>query len=305
MLPEGIEMTTKGFERRDMKLESDHENFEYNHHRAYVNGIRLHYVIAGRGVPIVLLHGWPQTWYAWKEIIPKLAQSYTVIAPDLRGCGFSEKTLAGYDKLTIAQDIYALVEQLGFKEIFLVGHDIGANVAFTYAAEYPENVKKLVLLYAFVAGFGLEKLMDVANGGRWHFGFHMAKDLPEYLVAGRERIYLDYFFKNLTYSPVSIKEEDIDEYVRQYSAPGALRAGFELYRSLLKDGEHNQKYRHQKLQTPILAYGGESAAGDNLRKSLLPIADHVEGGSIPECGHFIPEEKPDFLANVLHDFFGE
>lgn len=278
------------------------DNINYEHRIARVNNINLHYVIAGSGDPIVLLHGWPQTWYEWKDIIPTLAKSYTVIAPDLRGAGLSDKPKTGYDKLTLAQDIYLLVEQLGFKEISLVGHDIGAMVAFTYAAEYREYVKKLVLLDVLLPGFGLEKLMDVANGGMWHFGFHMVHDLPEALITGREHIYLDHFFKTLAYNPTSIKEEAIAEYVRQYSAPGALRAGFEYYRCLLEDGKHNQKYKEQKLDIPVLAYGGETSTGDNFRKSLSLIANHVEGGSIPECGHYIAEEQPEFLIKVLTEF---
>lgn len=279
--------------------------FNFEHHTAIVNDIRLHYVMAGRGEPIVLLHGWPQTWYEWKDIIPVLAQSYTVIVPDLRGAGLSDKPVTGYDKLTLAKDIYLLIEQLGFKEVSLVGHDIGAMVAFTYANEYPEDVKKLVLLDVLLPGFGLEQLMDVANGGMWHFGFHMVDDLPETLVAGREYEYLNYYFKKLSYNPTSIKEEDIAEYVLQYSRPGALRAGFNYYRTLLEDGRYSQKYKEHKLTMPILAYGGETSTGDYLRQSLLSIADHVEGGSIPECGHYIAEEKPEFLINALTKFLSQ
>lgn len=286
-------------------MNKSQDNINFEHRVAKVNNINLHYVIAGSGDPIVLLHGWPQTWYEWKDIIPALAQSYTVIAPDLRGAGLSDKPNTGYDKLTLAQDIYLLVEQLGFKEISLVGHDIGAMVAFTYAAEYRDYVKKLVLLDVLLPGFGLEELMDVANGGMWHFGFHMVPDLPEALITGREHIYLNHFFKTLAYNPTSIKEEDIAEYVRHYSAPGALRAGFESYRCLLEDGKYNQKYKDQKLDIPVLVYGGETSTGDNFRKSLLSLANHVEGGSIPECGHYIAEEQPEFLINALTKFLSQ
>ncbi|MFI8657912.1 alpha/beta fold hydrolase [Priestia megaterium] len=283
-------------------MNTTQENFHYEHQTSIVNNTRLHYVIAGSGDPIVLLHGWPQTWYEWKSIIPTLAQSHTVIVPDLRGAGLSDKPKTGYDKLTLAQDIYALVDQLGFEQISLVGHDIGGMVAFTYAGEYPENVKKLVLLDLMIPGLGLENIMDVANGGMWHFGFQMVHDLPEALITGREHLYLDHFFKTLTYNPASIKEEDVAEYVRHYSVPGALRAGFEYYRSLLEDGKYNQKYKEQKLNMPVLAYGGEFSTGDYLRQSLLPVANHVEGGSIPECGHYIAEEQPEFLIKVLTEF---
>jgi pimeloyl-ACP methyl ester carboxylesterase len=286
-------------------MSNNTEKFSFEHCVANVNNINLHYVIAGSGDPIVLLHGWPQTWYAWKDIIPELAKSHTIIVPDLRGAGLSDKPKTGYDKLTLAQDIHALSEKLGFNQISLVGHDLGGMVAFTYAAEYPENVKKLVILDVLIPGLGLEQIMDVANGGMWHFGFHMVPDLPEALITGRERLYLDYFFKHVTYNPASIKEKDLAEYVRAYSAPGALRAGFESYRTLFEDREHNKKYLEKKLNMPILAYGGEISVGDNLRQSLLSVANNVEGGSIPECGHFIPEEKPEFLIKVLNSFFSE
>ncbi len=272
------------------------------HHTRYINGVRIHYVMAGSGEPLVLLHGWPQTWYAWKEVIPALAEHYTVIAPDLRGSGYSDKPATGYDKKTLADDVRQLVQQLGFEKISLVGHDIGGMVAFSYAAEYPEEVRKLVLMELLVPGFGLEKLMDVAQGGMWHFGFHMVQDLPEALITGRERIYLSHFFRSLSYNPETIHEEAITEYVHQYAEPGALRAGFEQYRTLFEDSEHNQQLIQNKLEMPILAFGGDRSVGDFLRQSLLPIAEQVSGGAIENCGHYIAEEQPEFFVKELLAF---
>ncbi|MED4287138.1 alpha/beta hydrolase [Priestia megaterium] len=276
-----------------------------NHHTILVNDIKLHYVIAGSGDPLVLLHGWPQTWYAWKHVIPALAEHYTVIAPDLRGFGDSDKPAGGFDKKTLADDIYKLVHKLGFEQIYLVGHDIGGMVAYAYAAEHPEDVRKLVLMDLLLPGVGLEEVMDVSKGGYWHFGWHMVRDLPEALISGRERIYLSHFFRELSYNPNAISDEDIDEYVRCYSSPGALRCGFETYRTLLADGEQNKKYATQKLQMPVQAYGGQNSAGDMLYQSLLTVADNVSSKVIEGCGHYIPEERPDVFVQELITFLNK
>jgi pimeloyl-ACP methyl ester carboxylesterase len=157
------------------------------HHTRHVNGVRLHYVLAGSGDPIVLLHGWPQTWFAWRHVIPVLARHHTVIAPDMRGFGASQKPDDGYDKVTVARDVHALVHALGHDRIFLVGHDMGGQVAYPYAAMWPQEVRALVYIESSLPAFGQEELMDVARGGSWHFGFNMAGDIAEALVRRRER----------------------------------------------------------------------------------------------------------------------
>ena len=201
------------------------DNMTFSHHMASVNGIQLHYVIGGHGDPIVLLHGWPETWYAWHKVMPALAKNYTVIAPDLRGLGDSSKPPTGYDGKTVAEDIHQLVTQLGFKTIFLVGHDIGTQVAYSYAAAHPNETKRLVILDVPIAGIGPEENIT----GLWWAQFHNVRDIPEMLVAGHEREYLTWFYRNYSYNPDAITEEDIEEYVSHYSAPGGMRAGFEYY----------------------------------------------------------------------------
>jgi len=275
------------------------------HHTASVNGVRLHYVIGGTGDPVVLLHGWPQTWYEWRQVMPALAEQYTVIAPDLRGCGDSEKPLTGYNKRTVAEDIYQLVLHLGKERIFLVGHDIGSMVAYAYAAAHPDAVRRLVVSEFLLPGFGLEEAMDVAHGGYWHFAFHMTPDIPEALVTGKERLYLSLFYKGLAYNPAAITEADIDEYVRCYSAPGGLRGGFSHYQTLLEDGKQNQESAKTKLPMPVLALGGESSLQEKVYKSMQPVANGVRGGVIECCGHFIAEERPEALVEQLLTFFGE
>jgi pimeloyl-ACP methyl ester carboxylesterase len=164
------------------------------HHFALVNGIRLHYVIAGHGKPVVLLHGCPETWYEWRHIIPSLAKNYTVIASDLPGLGDSSKPVNGYDGKKVADDIYKLVTQLGFKQIFLVGHDWGGQVAYSYAAAHPSDVRRLVIIETPLPGIAsssdVGKFYPPSAGGLWWVSFHLVPNLPEKLVAGKERLYL-------------------------------------------------------------------------------------------------------------------
>jgi pimeloyl-ACP methyl ester carboxylesterase len=276
----------------------------FEHHTARVNDVTLHYVICGQGDPVVLLHGWPQTWYEWRKIMPALAERYTVIAPDMRGLGDSSKPAGGYDKRTIAADIYQLVRQLGFEGIFLVGHDWGGPVAYAYAAAHPAGVRKLVILDVGIPGAGLERALEFRkSGGIWHIQFHYVRDLPEALVTGRERIYLSWFYRVAAYDPSAISSEAIDEYVRCYSAAGALRAGFEYYRAIFTDAEHNTENAKTKLKMPVLALGGERGFAETALRSMQQLAEDVRGGVIERCGHWIPEERPEYLLDQLLKFF--
>jgi pimeloyl-ACP methyl ester carboxylesterase len=278
----------------------------FEHHTARVTDVTLHYVICGQGDPVVLLHGWPQTWYEWRKIMPALAERYTVIAPDLRGLGDSSKPAGGYDKRTVADDIYQLVRRLGFERVFLVGHDWGGPVAYAYAAAHPNDVRKLVILDVGIPGAGLEQLLAFRKAGHiWHIQFHYVRDLPEALVAGRERTYLSWFYRVAAYDPSAISGEAIDEYVRCYSAAGGLRAGFEYYRAIFTDAEHNTENAKTKLKMPVLALGGERGFGETALRSMQLLAEDVRGGVIERCGHWIPEERPEYLLDQLVKFFAE
>jgi pimeloyl-ACP methyl ester carboxylesterase len=273
---------------------------------ASVNGIQMHYVMGGQGDPVVLLHGWPETWYAWHKVMPALAQNYTVIAPDLRGLGDSSKPPTGYDGKTLAEDIHQLVTQLGFNTIFLVGHDIGTQVAYSYAAEHPTEVEKLAVMELTIPGF--------APPGRppiWWAIFHQTPDVPEALVEGKEMMYLSWFLRGLAFNPAAITQEDINEYVSHYSAPGGMRAGFEHYRAFPQDAIQNQNYSKTKLTMPVLALGGSyiPVLGGNITMpsiiyGMQQLAENVQGIKVPNSGHFIPEEQPQFLINQLSNFFG-
>ena len=276
------------------------------HAFADLGEVTLHYVTAGQGEPVVLLHGWPHTWYAWRHVIPRLAEKYTVIAPDLRGLGDSSRPLSGYDKKTVANDVWRLVtEVLGHRQFFLVGHDWGGPTAFALAAAHPEAVLRLAILDVVIPGDG----GDFSQGGRrWHHGFHATPDLPEALVEGRERIYLGWFYRTFSARPDAISEADIDEYLRTYTQPGALRAGFGFYRALAQDAEDNrERIARGKLAMPVLAMGGAVGRGRGTEpeESLRRVANDVRGLVVPECGHMIPEEQPDLVARVLGEFFAE
>jgi pimeloyl-ACP methyl ester carboxylesterase len=281
-------------------------NVTFTHHTATVDGFQMHYVIGGHGDPVVLLHGWPETWYAWRHVMPALAKNYTVIVPDLRGLGDSSKPTTGYDGKTVAEDIHQLVTQLGFKTIFLVGHDIGTQIAYSYAAAHPTEVKKLAVMELTIPGFAPPGRMPI-----WWGIFHQVPDVPEALVQGKEMMYLSWFFSGLTYNPSAITKADIDEYVSHYSSPGGLRAGFEYYRAFPQDAIQNQNYSKTKLTMPVLALGGSfiPVLGGNITMpsiiyGMKILAQNVTGITVPNSGHFIPEEQPQFLSDQLLKFFG-
>ena len=257
---------------KDLSFEID--NVTFSHHTAPVNGIQMHYVIGGQGDPVVLLHGWPQTWYEWRHIMPELAKNYTVVAPDLRGLGDSSKPFSGYDGNTTAEDIYQLLSQLGLdQKIFLVGHDIGVHTAYSYAATHPNNVSKLVILDVPVPGFYPQGFEDCC----WWFSFHQTPDIPEALTAGKEREYLSWFYTTFAYNPEAITEADIDEYVSHYSKPGGMRAGFEYYRAFPIDEEQNKELADVEFLMPVLALGGEYT-GNAALTWMKSLATDVRGG---------------------------
>ena len=280
-------------------------NTTFSHHMASVNGIQLHYVIGGHGDPVVLLHGWPETWYQWRYVMPALAQNYTVIAPDLRGIGDSSKPPTGYDGKTVAEDIHQLVTFLGFKSIFLVAGDIGVLVAYPYAAEHPTEVKRLAVWEAPLPGFTIPGRIPP-----FWISFHATPDVPEALVQGKEMTYLSWIYQNLAFNPAAITQDAIDQYVSHYSAPGGMRAGFEYYRALAQDAIQNMNYSKTKLTMPVLALGGGYIPlfGGNITMPSVAygmklVAQNVQTVIVPNSGHWIQEEQPMFLVGQLFKFF--
>jgi pimeloyl-ACP methyl ester carboxylesterase len=277
----------------------------FSHHTAKVNGIEMHYVRGGQGVPVVFLHGYPQTWYAWRKIMPAIAKHYTVICPDLRGYGDTSKPKTGYDSQTMAEDVHQLLDELGYNSYFLVAHDMGGPVAYALAAAHSEKVLKLVCLDTAAPG-SYQPLMDITHGGLWHFAFFMEPTFPEMLTAGKEEEFLTAFaYKgHLVHVQDAISDIDIGEYLRSYASPGGMHSGFECYRALPEDIRQNeQAFGGAKLPMPVMAIGGDKGFGDWAFKAMQQVATNVQKAIIPDCGHFIAEEQPEKLAEVLLTFF--
>lgn len=267
----------------------------------------MHWVEAGSGHPLVLVHGWPQSWYEWRKVIPALAERFRVIAPDLRGLGDSEKPVAGYDKRALASDVRALLQHLGIGEIGLVGHDWGGAVSFWLAYDHPEMVERLMILDMIPGLARKAEPLDLEMALKyWHVFFHGGKpDFAEKIAGQSVREYLSFFLTSTdyNYSPAVFSAEDIDEYVRVNSAPGALRAGFQLYATGLREDAANLAAIDRKLEMPVVVWGGSAFMGD-VRPIWRTVGENVEGGVVAECGHFIPEEKPQFVIEKALEFFG-
>ena len=275
----------------------------FKHYTANANGAKIHYVKGGTGDVIVLIHGYPETWHTWHKMMPELAKNHTVIAVDMRGLGESEVTKSGYDKRNIAEDIHQLLEGLGIKKFDLVAHDWGANVGYALANAYPETVSKFAYVESAIPGFGLERAMDVANGGLWHFGFFMSP-YAEMLTAGKEREFLTKWgYKGEeTFQKDSIDQADIDVYIAAYTKPDGMTAGFNYYRTALDDIKYNREHM-VKLKMPVLAIGGDHSFGEGVAMSMKFAADNVQSVVIKDCGHFVSEEQPAAFTKVLLDFF--
>ena len=273
------------------------------HHTADVGGTRLHYVTCGSGPAVLLLHGWPQTWYEWRHVAASL-QDFTVVMPDLRGFGYSAKPASGYDAVTMAADIHGLVSMLGLDQVSVFGHDWGAVFAYVYAASYPDEVAALGIVEMVLPGVGvMEEAMQPRPGGQflWHLGFQSVPDLPELLVRGHERTYLQWFFEHFAYDPSAIAAADLDEYVAAITQVGALRAGMGVYQAYFETAEQVSAHAKTPLQIPVVAYGGDACLGELTLTSVRAVAPFAAGGVIPRCGHWAPEERPAFVTDVVGD----
>jgi pimeloyl-ACP methyl ester carboxylesterase len=267
---------------------------------AEVNGVRLHYLVAGKGDPVVLLHGFAQTSHMWRPLIAKLSAKHTVIAPDLRGFGQSSTPDGGYTKKAMAQDIHALVKSLKYDRIRLVGHDIGLMVAYAYAAQYPDEVDRIVLMEAFLPGVGewnnVFLLRDL-----WHF--HFFGKTPLALVTGRERTYLEHFWNDFAADATkSVPEADRQFYAREYARPGHMKAGMEVFRAFPQDATEFAELAKTKLSMPMLVLSGEKAGGPFLIEQGKMVGTNVEGVLVEGRGHWLMEEGPDQVIPRLVEF---
>ena len=279
---------------------------DFQHRVIAANGIRQHFVTAGTGYPMVLLHGWPKTWYEWRRLIPPLAEHFTVIVPDLRGMGDTEKPAAGYDMRTVATDIYELVRALGHQQPILVGQDWGGLAARRYALDHPQDVDRLVIVDVGPHEQILTSLDPPRMLGSWHYFFNAQPDLPELLVQGREEPFLRYFFRYKTYRPDFFSEEELRVYVRALSQPGGLRGGFSYYRAMFAENRRlDAADPGRKIEVPMLVVWGTTGSVG----AMFPVlemwqreATNVRGHRIEECGHYIAEEQPEKLAQAILEF---
>ncbi|GEL21963.1 epoxide hydrolase [Pseudonocardia sulfidoxydans NBRC 16205] len=275
------------------------------HHRADLDDVRLHYVTAGVGPTVVLLHGWPQTWYCWRHVIPLLVDGgFRVVAPDLRGLGDSSRPAGGYDTRTVAGDVHRLLcDELELDRFHVLGHDWGGIVGYSLAAHHPGAPATLTVVDVAIPGDGNPNISQ--GGRRWHHAFHQTADLPEALVAGREELYLGWFYDNYGHRSDVITADDRAEYLRTYSDPAAMRAGFAYYRALDRDAADNaRRATEQRIAIPVLALGGAGGwgRGAEVAASLERLVDDVTGGVIAEAGHWIPEEQPADLVRRFREF---
>ena len=287
----------------------------FHHAVATVAGVRLHYVDGGVGAPILLLPGWPQSWYAWRHVMPRLvAGGRRVVAIDPRGMGDSDRPNSGYDMRTVVAELRGAIKTLKLMEhgaLDIVGHDIGTWLAYAYAADWPDDVRRLAVFDAALPGVSPPPPAGIpaadANLKTWHFAFNRLDDLPELLIQGRERLFLTWLFRAKAVRPWTITEADLDEYERVNAAPGASRAAFSYYRQNLgPDGlAQNRARAERKLTMPVLAFGAEHGVGAGLIDTMRRVANDVRGGVFAACGHYMPEEAPRAVADQILHFLSQ
>jgi pimeloyl-ACP methyl ester carboxylesterase len=265
------------------------------------SSVRLHYLIGGAGPPLFLLHGFPQTWSEWRRVMPALARKNRVIAVDLRGAGHSDRPAEGFDKACMAEDLQVLSRQLGFDQVRVVGHDIGAMVAFAWAAFSRGAVSKLALLEVFIPG-GSAWAAAMSTPLAWHVGFHGSGGVAEMLIAGRELRYIQEFIRRVTFNHDAFSREDLMELADLYSRANSLHSAMEWYRTIAHDSVTNMPIRHDKLLMPVLTVAGEHCLGPAMADMALEFAVDVHSHVIKNCGHWIPEERPTELLDVLGPF---
>lgn len=268
---------------------------------AEVNGVRMHYLSAGKGDAVILLHGYTQSSHMWLPLMAQLSKDHLVIAPDLRGFGRSATPAGPYTKSVMAQDVHALAVSLGIKSAKVVGHDIGLMVAYAYAAQYPSEVGKIALMDAFLPGVGNWKdvwlLRDL-----WHFHFY--GETPLALVKGRERTYFEHFWNDFAADKTkSLSEADRQFYTREYAQPDHMRAGFEVFRAFEKDAAEFAAYAKTPLAIPMLVLTGEKASGNVLIEQARLVDTQVEGVVIKGKGHWLMEEATTEVVPKLVQFF--
>lgn len=281
----------------------------FRHEVAIAGTVRIHYVIGGSGPLVTLLHGFPEHWREWRLVMPALADAgYTVIAPDLRGFGYSDKPLDGFDVGTVAEDIRQIIGKLDRVEekVRVVGHDVGSAVAYAWAAAHPEQVEQLVLMEGLPAGLEPSGAGTPMLQGKplWHLAFGMTPDVPERLLADRERIFVEFLLRRGCYDPMTFSDEEIDAYTRPFAALGGVRGAMAHIRAIPSSAALNRKLAERVLEMPVLAIGAELSFGKYMAEGARRFARDVSGLVAERSGHWIPEERPGWLSERLLAFFG-
>jgi pimeloyl-ACP methyl ester carboxylesterase len=278
----------------------------FRSHAVEVAESTIHVVESGVGPPTVLfLHGWPESWIAFERVMVLLGDDAHVVAMDLPGIGGSEGAPSANDKRTLAQYVHAVVEELHLKDVTLVGHDVGGQIAYAYLQRYPHELAGAVIMNTAIPG--LDPWADVRrNPAIWHFAFHALPGLPEELVAGHEALYFAYFFDRIASDPTALTAPLRAAHVRAYSRPRALQTGFNWYRAFERDESDNARTRGRPITTPVLYLRGADEPGLPLERYLDGLVraglTRVEGRVIPNAGHFLPEEQPEAVADALRGF---
>jgi len=292
--------TTSPAQNKSVKAANPPANFK--HATVNVNNVDIHYVIGGKGEPLVLIHGFGQNWYMWNRLLPELSKHFTVIAPDLRGVGESGKPESGYDKKTMATDIHELVKKLGYKNVNVAGHDIGLMVAYAYAAQYPTEVKKLALMDALLPG--IEPVWSQVSASAWWFGFFSWPASGD-IVAGKEKEFLTGFWPVVANKKDSFTKEETAEFIRAYSVKGATTGSFKWFGAFQQDGKDNVEFMKTKLTMPVLTMGGQYFAAAFLKDHTKLLANDVHETNIANSGHWIVQENTEAVQKGLLDFFLE
>ncbi|MBM6996704.1 alpha/beta hydrolase [Paenibacillus sp. DXFW5] len=274
------------------------------HHTAHVNGATIHYVSAGTtGSPILLIHGFPETWWTFHKLIPLLALNHRVFAVDLRGFGDSSHDEGDYDSTTSAEDLHQLIGQLGIGPVHLTGQDISGATVFRLAAMHPEDVRSFTAIEMGLAGFGLESLGDITHGGSWHIGVLAAPGIAEMLLVNHEREFLgEWAFPSMIAVQGAITDADIDEFVRTYSRPGGWRGAIGLYQSMLTEGDSIKAIAQtHPLTMPVLAVG---AGGGTFTESTVRqiTTGMIQSVQLEGVGHYVAMEAPTALSTTILDF---
>jgi pimeloyl-ACP methyl ester carboxylesterase len=278
----------------------------FRHRKDKVNGISLHSVVGGAGPAVLFLHGWPQTWWEWRRVMPALIERYTVIAVDLRGFGDSERPAPerGYDAATMCADLVGLLDTLDVPSVNMVGHDLGGLIAYALARLHPSRVDRLALLDTPLPLLGLNvPAWTMIEQRLWHQRFHRVPFLPEALIGGRERLYLSWHFAQTIQNVGAITSEDLDEYVRCYSQAGGLAASFAFGRAIEISTEQIRAAAIDKMSIPLLFFGGAKSLAGAFKDHLEQIAPDSRLLVVPDSGHWMPEENPSFVIRELQTIF--